>query len=148
MRLVINSPDSLAKVVGQIKKQYSDHKYLRVTVTTGKDRTGAQNALLHAWFNELAVNVGEYTMMEYKAECKLRFFVPILRAEDPEFAKAYDAAIKPLTYEQKILAMELMPVTSRCTTTQLTRGMEAMQKHYAERPTDSWFLEFPPEDGQ
>ena len=64
-------------------------------------------------------------------ECKLRFGVPILRAEDAEFRAFYDRAIKhALTYEQKVEAMRFLPVTSLMTPAQMKRYLDDMQASY------------------
>ena len=144
-KFIINSPSSLSLAIGKLKGLWNKHKYLRVTVAAGIDRTSQQNRLLHAWFSEIAECRSEYTPEDVKSECKLRYFVPILRAENEQFADAYDAAIKPLDYETKLKAISLMPVTSICTTSQLNRGMEQMQSAYANMGSDAVFLEFPEE---
>jgi hypothetical protein len=66
-----------------------------------------------------------------KRFCKLHFGVPILRAEDDEFREAYDGSIlRVLSYEQKLVAMDMLPVTSRMNTTQLKRYTDDVQDHY------------------
>jgi hypothetical protein len=144
---IVNSPESKAHLKGVIDTEHNKHKYLRISIVTGKDRTSQINRLLHAWFNQISECRSEQSPIEVKNECKLRFFVPILRVEDEKFRENYDFAIKPLDYETKLKAIELMPVTSRCTNKQLIRGMEAMQMAYSTLGADSVFLEFPDEDG-
>jgi len=142
---IINSKASLSETIGKLRGLFEEAKYLKVSVSKSRDRSLDQNRLLHAWFNQIAVERAEFTIAEVKCFCKLHFFVPILRAEDEEFADAYDEAIKPLAYEQKTKAMTLMPVTSRCDVKQLSRGLEAMQAHYSGLDVDPVFLEFPEE---
>ena len=70
--------------------------------------------------------------------------MPILRAEDEEFREAYDAVIrKTLRYDQKLVAMDMLPVTSRMTTKQISQYMQDVQDHYRERGVQ---LEFPKDD--
>jgi hypothetical protein len=66
--------------------------------------------------------------------------VPLLRAEDDQFREAYDAAIKGLSYEQKLKVMRILPVTSLMTKPQLSKYLEAMQEDFLRR---SVRLEFP-----
>ena len=145
VKLVVNSSETLSVAIGKMRTLWSKHKYLRITIAMGVDRTSQQNRLLHAWFNEIADVRQEQTSFDVKSECKLRFFVPILRAENDDFCDAYDAAIKPLDFPTKLKAISLMPVTSLCTTSQLSRGMESMQMHYSSLDTDAVYLEFPEE---
>jgi len=142
---IINSKASLSETVGTLREMFEEAKYLKVTVTKSRDRSLDQNRLLHAWLNQIAMERAEYTVHDVKCFCKLHFFVPILRAENEAFAEAYDAAIKPLEYETKVKAISLMPVTSQCTTKQMTRGLEDMQAHYSALETDPVYLEFPEE---
>jgi hypothetical protein len=98
-----------------------------------KSRSQEQNALSHVWYQQLAAKLREYTADGYKAECKLRLGIPILRGEDEEFRAKYDATIKHLDYEQKITVMEWFPVTSLMNTSQLSQYLEQMQQTYADR---------------
>ena len=75
--------------------------------------------------------------------CKLHFGVPILRAEDEHFREFYDGALKRLTYEQKMAAMEYVPVTSIMSKAQLSRYLEDMRESFASQR--SVYLEFPVE---
>lgn len=105
-----------------------------VTVTKGRVRTSRQNRLQRQWCNEVAAQLGDLTAEEVRGEMKLRFGVPILRAEDEAFAAAYDERVKPLPYEAKLaLMMEPLdlPVTRRMTTAQLTRYLDAIHAHYS-----------------
>ncbi len=107
-----NSEQSLSKLIGDLRELWREHKYLRVTIKTGKDRSLDQNAILHAWITQIANELREQTAAQIKAECKLVYGVPILRAEDEEFREFYDRAIKWMTYEQKLDAMAFVPGTS------------------------------------
>jgi hypothetical protein len=51
---VINSQQSLDSYIVHIKSQYEKHKYLRVSIKTGKQRTLTQNAALHKYCQLLA----------------------------------------------------------------------------------------------
>lgn len=145
LKIIVNSSESLSTAIGKLRGAWARDKYLRVTIVSGKNRSIQQNRLLHDWINQIADERGEITPFDVKAEVKLRFFTPILRAEDEEFCAAYDAAIKPLDYQTKLQAIVLIPVTSRCSVSQLSRGLEAMQMHYAALDVDPVFLEWPDE---
>lgn len=139
--IVINSNDSLQRFMGELREMFGKHRFLRLNVKTGKDRSLDQNALSHCWYEQLARELPEEDALGWKAFCKLQFGVPILRAEDPEFREFYDRSIKAsLSYEEKLKAMAYLPVTSLMTTAQLSKYLEAMQQHFAKHGV---MLEFP-----
>ena len=140
--MYVNSEPLLSKLIGDLRELWREHKYLRVTIKTGKDRSLDQNAILHAWITQIANELREQTAAQIKAECKLVYGVPILRAEDEEFREFYDRAIKWMTYEQKLDAMAFVPVTSIMTVKQLSQFLAGMQEGYSGRVA----LEFPLED--
>jgi hypothetical protein len=131
---LINSELSLQSFIGDLRSQWREHKYLRVTVRAGTDRSLEQNAISHAWYEQIARELREDDAAGVKRFCKLHYGVPILRAEDEDFRSLYDTAIKPhLSYEQKLRAMDYLPVTSLMTVRQLSVYLEAMQEGYRGR---------------
>ena len=143
--LIVNSTESLQRVLGDIRQMWNEHKFLRLNIKTGKDRSIDQNAISHCWYEQVARELREDSPEGVKCECKLRFGVPILRAADADFREMYDTAIRGhLSYEQKLKAMRFLPVTSLMTVKQLSQYLVDVQAHYATRGV---VLEFP-EDGR
>ncbi len=142
MYLTINSDQSLSSAIGEIRDQFKAHKYLRVSIKTGKDRSIDQNSISHAWYEQISRELREETPLGVKNFCKLHYGVPILRAENEEFRQQYDTVLKPLSYDKKLLAMNFLPVTSLMTKAQLSQYLEAMQLAYADRVK----LEFPEQE--
>lgn len=140
--LVINSDISLQSVIGQLREMYKQHKYVKVSAKTGKHRSLDQNAIGHAWYEQLARELREDDALGWKCYCKLHHGVPILRAEDEDFREAYDATIKGMTYEQKLIAMRMLPVTSLMNKEQKSKYLESMQADFNCRGVR---LEFPVE---
>lgn len=140
MKLIINSEIALQSAVGQLREQFKDRKYLTVSITHGKARSLDQNAISHAWYEQVSRELREDTPLGVKAFCKLTMGVPILRAEDDEFRAKYDKAVKPMAYEDKLILMEWFPVTSLMTTPQLSQYLESVQRHYQRLGV---WLEFP-----
>lgn len=105
---------------------------ITVTWTQGAPRSTAQNRLAQRWFTDIATQLGDQTHEDVRAECKLRFGVPILRAENAAFKVSYDRVIKGLPYEQKLDAIKAfdLPVTRLMTVKQMTAFMDQMQKHW------------------
>jgi len=107
-----------------------------VRITGGKHRTIAQNRLQRMWCIEIADQRGDVTPEEVRGEIKLRFGVPILRAEHDEFCEKYDRIIKPHTYEDKVeMMMEPLdfPVTRLMTIDQKSRYLDAVYQYHNER---------------
>lgn len=127
---VVNSAESLQRTIGDLRDMWNQHKFLRVNVKAGVDRSMPQNALTHAWYGQIARELREDDESGWKSFCKLHFGVPIMRAEDEEFRAFYDASIKSLSYEQKLTAMKYVPVTSIMTKDQLSKYAGEMQKHF------------------
>jgi C-terminal processing protease CtpA/Prc len=105
---------------------------ITVTWTQGAPRSTAQNRLAQRWFTDIATQLGDQTHEDVRAECKLRFGVPILRAENEAFRLSYDRVIKSLAYEQKLEAVKAfdLPVTRLMTSKQMTAFMDEMQRHW------------------
>ena len=141
MKRTIYSEIGLQNVIGEVRQAYKQNQYLRLSWSVEKDRSRSQNAISHAWYAQIARELSEDTEYGVKCECKLRYGVPILRADDEQFRELYDAVIKPLPYEKKLKAIGLIPVTSQMTVGQLSRYLECMREGYRGRVQ----LEFPEE---
>lgn len=142
MKAAIYSEPRLQQVIGQMRQAFKAGGYLRVTWSEEKPRSLPQNALSHLWYEQISRELGEDTPEGVKAECKLRFGVPILRAQDEDFRTLYDGAIKSnLSYEQKLQIMRLLPVTSLMNVSQLSQYLQDVQRSYAGRVD----LQFPDE---
>ncbi len=104
---------------------------LTVTWTQGAQRSHIQNRLAQRWFTDIATQLGDQTHEDVRAECKLRFGVPILRAENEAFRVSYDRVMKHLPYDQKLDAIKDfdLPVSRLMTVKQMTAFMDEMQKH-------------------
>lgn len=107
-----------------------------VEITGGRRRSAAQNRLQRLWIKEITEQADDRTTEEVRADFKLRFGVPILRAENEQFRDVYDRIIRPMPYEKKMeLMMEPLdfPVTRLMTTDQTTRFLDAIYRHYSEQ---------------
>ena len=80
---------------------------ITVTWTQGAPRTTAQNRLAQRWFTDIARQLGDQTHEDVRAECKMLFGVPILRAENEAFRLSYDRVLRALPYEQKLAAQAM-----------------------------------------
>jgi hypothetical protein len=119
---------ALAKLLGARKLPCT------VSIADGLPRSVDQNRLQRKWCSEIAEQLGDRTAEEIRGDGKLRFGVPILRAENPAFAEKYDRLIKPRPYAEKLeLMMEPLdfPVTRLMTTKQKTAYLDAFAAFYA-----------------
>lgn len=139
---VINSELALQRAIGDLREDWKRHKFLRLKWTAGAKRSLDQNAISHAWYEQVARELREDTALGVKCISKLVCGVPILRAEDADFRATYDRLIRPLAYADKVELMQVLPVTSLMTKPQLSQYLEAMQRHWDKHGV---YLEFPTE---
>jgi hypothetical protein len=118
--------DELWRMFGALKLPFS------VEWVLGENRSQQQSRLQFLWAREAAEQRGDRTPEEQRNEWKLRFGVPIMREDSPEFRDVYDRLIKPLTYEEKIEAMELIAVTSLMKVKQMVRYLDSIERECAE----------------
>lgn len=132
MKVNVFTEIGLQKAIGELRKAFQASNFLRITASDSKPRSLSQNALAAVWYEQLARERGE-TPEGAKAECKLRFGVPILRAQEEDFRAMYDSAIKnTMTYEQKLAVMRFLPVTSLMNTQQLSQYLQDVQRGYPD----------------
>jgi hypothetical protein len=97
-------------------------------------RTLDQNAISHAIYTQIASQLEDQTVQEVRAECKLRFGIPILRAGNPDFKAMYDKAIRAtLDYEEKLKAMEFLPVTRLMDKAQFSEYLDTVIREYSKQ---------------
>ncbi len=127
---VVRSPDGIAALGARLALR--EKWPVTVTVTQGAPRREKQNRLAQQWFTDIARQLEDRDREEIRAECKLRFGVPILRAENEAFRQSYDRVMKHLPYEDKLAAIQAfdMPVTRMMTVKQMVDFMDAMQRHW------------------
>lgn len=133
MNYPIATEIQLQTAIGDLRAEFKAHGFVTMTLKSGKRRSLSQNDISHAWYEQMARELREDDTLGWKCYCKLHHGVPILRAEDDDFRASYDAAIKGLTYEQKLLVMRLLPVTSLMKKAQLSRYLEAVQADFMGR---------------
>jgi Fe-S cluster assembly scaffold protein SufB len=119
--------DALSTLLGNLK--------LPITVewVQGLDRSAQQNRLQFLWARETAEQLGDRTTDEVRCDWKLRHGVPILRGESPDFRETYDRLIKPLSYPQKLKAMQLIEVTSLMKVKQMISYLDAVERECLEQ---------------
>lgn len=102
---------------------------MTVSAIKGARRSLPQNATAAAWYGQIAQ---AYSMAqgEAKAECKLRFGLPIMERDKPEWVEAWQPLYGPLPYAMRRKLFEVIPLTSLFTTKQMAEYMDAVQREY------------------
>ena len=99
-------------------------------------RSARQNRLNRQWMLDITGQIEGWSAEYTRGYCKLHFGIPILRADDEEFCREYDALVRPLPYEHKLKLM-MVPfdfgVTRRMTTKQQTAYLDAVHRHFSEQ---------------
>lgn len=104
-----------------------------VKVTNGRLRSVEQNRLQWLWANEVAMQRGDCYAADVQAEWKLSFGVPILLAEDEEFAADWNASAASLSYEKQLRLMRQYPVTRQMNSKQLSNYLNQIEQHCTEQ---------------
>jgi len=93
-----------------------------------------QNGMIQALYRQIAAQVDDESVIDVTRRCKLTYGVPLLRANDERFRAMYDKAIrKTLTYEEKIDAMDILPVTSRMDTPTATEYIDTVIREHSRQ---------------
>jgi len=140
----ISSFDDLARVFDLLRDMPNDGSKIVTISDYSKDRSLAQNGLAFKWYTELGKHTGNGKEYE-RQRCKLTRGIPILRRDDQEFNKYYKFSLINLTYEQKLEAMEFVPVTRVMSTKQFAEYLDLIDKEAAHngylltRPEDMYY---------
>ena len=114
----------------ELRLRWSDGKTVFVEFFK-PTRSYSQNTMAFALYRQIA-DEAKKSMVEVKAECKLRFGV-VIRKSDPEWAELYDSAIKPMSYENKLLLMQEYPITSGFTKEQFGQYLDTIIEEYTKQ---------------
>jgi hypothetical protein len=97
-------------------------------------RTLDQNGMIYAVYKQIAQQKEDESVIDIKRHCKAYYGIPILLAEDEAFAKMYRKGImNNLTTEEKLEAMDILPVTSRFSKKQATEYIDIMIREYSKQ---------------
>ena len=97
------------------------------------DRTHAQNTMMFALYGDIARQSEDKSVLDVRRECKLHYGIPILRGADPDFCTWYDKSLKGLNYEDKLLLMSYMDVTSLFNVDQGTEYINTILQEYGKK---------------
>lgn len=93
-----------------------------------------QNDMFYALYQQVAEQKDDESIRDVRRYCKLHFGVPILRASVPGFKSMYDKAIRDhLEYEEKLEAMDFLPVTRLMTKKQGTEYIDTIIREFSKQ---------------
>lgn len=128
-RIVTSKAEMFAAIVDLAACEYP----VTVTIAKGEPkRSDAMNRTVHLWFGEIATHRGDTSPAEVKAECNLKYGVPIKRRDDEEWASAFGYIFDSLNYPSKLKALRVLdiPVTRNMTVKQLGEYLDQMQRDF------------------
>ena len=144
--VLVNDQPGLSRLIGRMRATLRDKGQFRAIIRTTRKRSLEQSATYYVWIAQVHVERGEESTEDVRRFCKLNFFVPILVTENEEFAEGIAGVLGKLDNTDQLKLMDLINVTSICNTSQMCRGMETMQSHYAALDVDPVILEFKEEN--
>lgn len=84
MKTIVNSEKSFFDHIVKLRKDFDKHKYLRIDVKSGKQRTNLQNACLHLYCQQVADILNDRGItfnMFFKPGFEVPWSMPIVKEE-------------------------------------------------------------------
>lgn len=147
MKLIANSERTLHDAVNKLISTWNKNRYVRLTLTTGRDRSLDQNALWFAMYERISVTMGDGTAQDiahWRAYCKLRCGVPILQVSNEKFRnrwyqlvlsnpalQSWEAQINLMA--DPVFGQDGFPVTRLFTTKQGAEYKESIARHFSDQ---------------
>jgi len=103
-----------------------------VPLSKVKRRSIEQNKLYWRWIADIAAFEG-YSSEYAHGYHKWHHGLAILAREHPEYRDTLMAMLRPLDYDTRIKAMQLVTCTSEFTTEQMTEYLDTIQRHWAKQ---------------
>ena len=131
--MIFTAKDGTLTAFGEATEKWAEAKsgaVLMKEMTKSDIRSLDQNRLAWVWYRQIEEFMHEPAGWGHNY-CKLTIGVPILRAESEKFRDLYDRYLRPMTYEAKLEAIELVDVTKAMTTKQMTTYLETIQRKFA-----------------
>lgn len=108
---------------------------MTVSAEKGAKRSLPQNRTAALWYGQISADTWQ-SQAEVKAECKLRFGLPIMERDKPEWVAKWQPLYGPLPYAMKLRLFEAIPLTRLLSTRQMAEYMDAVQKEYRGQGID------------
>ena len=128
----VHNQHQLTAFTEWVIKQWDDGKKPTLQLMNA-DRSNNQNAFINTLYGDISRQSKDNSVLDVRRQCKLVYGVGILKAADPEFAVWYDANVKAMTYEAKIMLMTYMDITSKFNKAQATEYIDTIIKEYTQQ---------------
>lgn len=140
-KAAVNSFKSFCSLISTLWALFCEHKYLRVSWSTKKDRTLDQNALWASMYWRISQTMGDGSAQDIqavKADCKLNLGVPILRRDCERFEAGWSRYFANENYAAQLFLMgpnplfgqDGFPVSRLLDTKQGVEYTEAITRQY------------------
>ena len=139
--LKVNSKETHKRASNQLLELFNEHKYLRVSVLPGKDRSAEQNRTWAAMYKQIWIQAGgEFESFEYaRAYCKWWIGIPIMKRDFEGFQRLFDWSFRNVSHEQALILMNAnplhpkdgFPVTSNFGVKQGNEYIENIARHFS-----------------
>ena len=121
----------LKNLIAEIEKKFDELRNIQVQISDGRKRSLGQNDLKEVQYEYIAAQLGE-PVNDVRREAKYLIGCRILCRDDPEFKEFCKVALSHLNHEQRLKAMDIVPVTRRMTKTQAREYIDGVYKHWAD----------------
>lgn len=130
-RHTVEDADSLVKLYARLGDM--PHPFnVQVKHGKGEKRSMSQNGLFHAWMGQIAKATHD-DPANVKADCHIRWGIPIFRAEDEAYALFIERALGGLNRAQvkAMIVAGYIPCTSLMSKPMLSQYMDHVWQEYA-----------------
>lgn len=129
MQEIINSDRALLEVQGKLAREYEKYKFISVK-TDHQKRSIISNSLQFHWYKELETQ-GDMTANEYRRYCKYHFGLGLRAAKDEYFADWIRKIFKLYVYEERLMQMDYVDVTSTFDRPTMSLYLNEIKLHFS-----------------
>ena len=101
------------------------------SLAKGVSRSNQQSRTVEKWYAQIGQETGQLPV-QVKAECKMRYGLPIMLTENAAWVAEWAPIYEPFDYARRLKLFEVIPLTSKLTTRQMSRYMDAVQMTYRQ----------------
>lgn len=92
-----------------------------------------QNAMSFALYKQIAEQSQDQSIVDIRRQCKLNYGIPILSANDPQFAETWGLIAQTLTYEQQLALMDKIAVTRLMKKPEFSEFLDTVIREYSNQ---------------
>ncbi len=128
IKKTVNSRQSLLDCCLELVTFWEQNKY--INVQANDKRSLDQNSAIRMCYKQIFESRDDMTLIDVERDCKLRFGVPIRRANDPIDEWIYSEILPKLDYERQLKIMDTFAVTSKMSTEECRQYIDIMMIEY------------------